>query len=78
MSDRGRPHYDKPHYGKPLSPARELADRFHQRWLAENPFTATSYGIPGYDAPRSSSSSPMPPRSNARTSGRPMPSRSTA
>ena len=31
------------------SPARDLADRFHQRWLAENPFTATMYGIPGYD-----------------------------
>src|SRR5208282_3509069 len=24
-------------------------DRFHQRWLQHNPFTATSYGIPGYD-----------------------------
>jgi uncharacterized protein (DUF885 family) len=40
---------DKPYHDKPLSPARELADRFHQRWLAENPFTATSYGIPGFD-----------------------------
>ena len=39
MSDRGRP----------LNPARELADRFHQRWLEENPFAATSYGIPGFD-----------------------------
>jgi uncharacterized protein (DUF885 family) len=44
MSDRDRPHRDGS-----LSPARELADRFHQRWLAENPFTATSYGIPGFD-----------------------------
>jgi uncharacterized protein (DUF885 family) len=26
-----------------------MADRVHQRWLAENPFTATMYGIPGYD-----------------------------
>jgi uncharacterized protein (DUF885 family) len=26
-----------------------LADRVHQRWLAENPFAATMYGIPGYD-----------------------------
>jgi uncharacterized protein (DUF885 family) len=31
------------------SPARDLADRFHRRWLQENPFTATMYGIPGYD-----------------------------
>ena len=31
------------------SPARDLADRFHRRWLEENPFTATQYGIPGYD-----------------------------
>jgi uncharacterized protein (DUF885 family) len=31
------------------SPARDLADRFHRRWLKENPFTATMYGIPGYD-----------------------------
>jgi uncharacterized protein (DUF885 family) len=29
--------------------ARDLADRFHQRWLEQNPFTATMYGIPGYD-----------------------------
>ena len=28
---------------------RDLADRFHQRWLRENPFAATMYGIPGYD-----------------------------
>jgi hypothetical protein len=26
-----------------------MADRVHRRWLAENPFTATMYGIPGYD-----------------------------
>jgi uncharacterized protein (DUF885 family) len=32
-----------------VSSARDLADRFHHRWLEENPFTATSYGIPGYD-----------------------------
>jgi uncharacterized protein (DUF885 family) len=32
-----------------MSSARDLADRVHQRWLEENPFTATSYGIPGYD-----------------------------
>jgi len=31
------------------SAARDLADRFHRRWLEENPFTATMYGIPGYD-----------------------------
>ncbi len=29
--------------------ARDLADRFHHRWLEENPFAATMYGIPGYD-----------------------------
>jgi uncharacterized protein (DUF885 family) len=29
--------------------ARDLADRFHQRWLAANPFVASMYGIPGYD-----------------------------
>jgi uncharacterized protein (DUF885 family) len=29
--------------------ARDLADRFHQRWLHANPFAATTYGIPGYD-----------------------------
>jgi uncharacterized protein (DUF885 family) len=27
----------------------ELADRLHRRWLEENPFSATMYGIPGYD-----------------------------
>jgi uncharacterized protein (DUF885 family) len=32
-----------------MTSARDLADRFHQRWLEENPFTATMYGIPGYD-----------------------------
>src|ERR1700730_10441442 len=32
-----------------MTSARDLADRFHQRWLAENPFTASMYGIPGYD-----------------------------
>ena len=28
---------------------RELADDFHDRWLATNPFGASLYGIPGYD-----------------------------
>jgi hypothetical protein len=32
-----------------MTPARDLADRFHQRWLDVNPFVATMYGIPGYD-----------------------------
>ena len=32
-----------------MSPVRDLADRLHRRWLEENPFTATMYGIPGYD-----------------------------
>ena len=32
-----------------MTPVRDLADRFHRRWLEENPFTATGYGIPGYD-----------------------------
>ena len=32
-----------------MTPARDLADRFHHRWLEENPFAATMYGIPGYD-----------------------------
>ena len=32
-----------------MTAARDLADRFHRRWLEANPFTATSYGIPGYD-----------------------------
>ena len=32
-----------------MSSARDLADRVHHRWLEENPFTATNYGIPGYD-----------------------------
>jgi uncharacterized protein (DUF885 family) len=32
-----------------MTSARELADRVHRRWLEENPFTATMYGIPGYD-----------------------------
>ncbi len=33
-----------------MTAARDLADRFHQRWLYANPFAATMYGIPGYDA----------------------------
>src|SRR5260370_30336134 len=32
-----------------MTAARALADRFHQRWLTENPFAASMYGIPGYD-----------------------------
>src|SRR5215472_11497810 len=32
-----------------MSAPRDLADRFHQRWLKEYPFAATMYGIPGYD-----------------------------
>jgi uncharacterized protein (DUF885 family) len=32
-----------------LSTPRDLADRFHERWLRVHPFAATSYGIPGYD-----------------------------
>jgi uncharacterized protein (DUF885 family) len=32
-----------------MSSTRDLADRFHERWLHANPFAATMYGIPGYD-----------------------------
>ena len=32
-----------------MSTPRELADRFHERWLRVHPFAATMYGIPGYD-----------------------------
>ena len=32
-----------------MTTARDLADRFHQRWLEQNPFGASMYGIPGYD-----------------------------
>jgi uncharacterized protein (DUF885 family) len=32
-----------------MTQARDLADRFHERWLHANPFAATMYGIPGYD-----------------------------
>jgi uncharacterized protein (DUF885 family) len=32
-----------------MTSARDLADRFHERWLEKNPFAATSYGIAGYD-----------------------------
>jgi hypothetical protein len=28
---------------------RGLADTFHDRWLARNPFAASVYGIPGYE-----------------------------
>jgi uncharacterized protein (DUF885 family) len=31
-----------------MTSPRDLADRFHQRWLEENPFVASGYGIPGY------------------------------
>jgi uncharacterized protein (DUF885 family) len=32
-----------------MTDVRDLADRFHERWLAHNPFAASSYGIPGHD-----------------------------
>jgi uncharacterized protein (DUF885 family) len=32
-----------------MTAVRDLADRFHRRWLEANPFAATMYGIPGYD-----------------------------
>ena len=32
-----------------MTSARDLADRLHRRWLEENPFAATMYGVPGYD-----------------------------
>jgi len=32
-----------------MTAAGDLADRFHHRWLTENPFAASMYGIPGYD-----------------------------
>jgi uncharacterized protein (DUF885 family) len=32
-----------------MTSARDLADRFQHRWLEENPFAASMYGIPGYD-----------------------------
>ncbi len=32
-----------------MTSARDLADRFHRRWLQANPFAASMYGIPGYD-----------------------------
>jgi len=32
-----------------MSSVRDLADRLHRRWLEQNPFAATMYGIPGYD-----------------------------
>ena len=33
----------------PAPAPRDLADRFHQRWLEQYPFAATMYGIGGYD-----------------------------
>ena len=32
-----------------MTEARDLADRFHERWLHANPFAATMDGIPGSD-----------------------------
>jgi uncharacterized protein (DUF885 family) len=32
-----------------MTSPRDLADRFHERWLRANPFAASMYGIPGYD-----------------------------
>ncbi|HWE54504.1 MAG TPA: DUF885 domain-containing protein [Acidimicrobiales bacterium] len=32
-----------------MTTPRDLADRFHARWLEQHPLAATSYGIPGYD-----------------------------
>jgi uncharacterized protein (DUF885 family) len=32
-----------------MTSPRDLADRFHERWLHANPFAATMYGIGGYD-----------------------------
>ncbi|HTX27976.1 MAG TPA: DUF885 domain-containing protein, partial [Streptosporangiaceae bacterium] len=32
-----------------MTEPRDLADRFHERWLRVHPFAATMYGIPGYD-----------------------------
>jgi hypothetical protein len=46
-----------------MTAARDLADRFHHRWLEANPFTASMYGIPGYD-------DLVPDESNERSSGR--------
>jgi uncharacterized protein (DUF885 family) len=33
----------------PAASVRELADAFHERWLATDPFVASMLGIPGYD-----------------------------
>jgi uncharacterized protein (DUF885 family) len=32
-----------------MNSVRELADSFHDRWLAAHPFAASNHGIPGYD-----------------------------
>lgn len=32
-----------------MTTPRDLADRFHSRWLRQHPLAATSYGIPGFD-----------------------------
>lgn len=33
-----------------MTTARELADRYHEGWLAAHPFAASQYGVPGHDA----------------------------
>ena len=57
-----------------MTSARDLADRFHTRWLEQNPFAATSYGIPGYDdlVPDESEAGRRPggPRSGSSSGGR--------
>ena len=30
-----------------MASVRDLADRVHRRWLEENPFAATMYGVSG-------------------------------
>ena len=32
-----------------MTSIHDLADRLHRRWLQQNPFAATMYGISGYD-----------------------------
>ena len=34
-----------------MSSPRQIADRFHNEWLAAHPFEASNRGIPGYDDP---------------------------
>ncbi|MST33822.1 DUF885 family protein, partial [Acidimicrobiaceae bacterium USS-CC1] len=33
-----------------MTTVRELADRYHEGWLAAHPFAASQYGVPGHDA----------------------------